>query len=172
MVFIENHHNHHRAQKWRWSDKAASSSLSSSSWCSLRMVIIIIGDGAQKKRRSGKPLLQALDHDVGGEYPRFPIYWRQLMVNMMKVKMTMLIMHIWQACNWIRLLSIEFSVEGEVAIFANIFSQHCNNCKYIFPTLQYLQIPSDGTLNASYYILCGNPSTQPKPLQGCTLNLI
>ena len=32
------------------------------------MVIIIIGDGAQKKRRSGKPLLQALDHDLGGEY--------------------------------------------------------------------------------------------------------
>ena len=31
----------------------------------------MIGDGAQKRRWSGKPLLQALDHDLSGEYPRF-----------------------------------------------------------------------------------------------------
>ena len=40
----------------------------------------------------------------------------------------------------LQLDKIEFSVEGEVAIFANIFSQHCNICKYQVMALSTLPI--------------------------------
>ena len=110
MVFIENGHNHHRG--WSPEKEKVGQATSSGSWSWSWWWISPVSH-----------LLKTVD----GEYDE----GEDDDVDYV---------HIWQACNWIRLLSIEFSVEGEVAIFANIFSQHCNICKYQVMALSTLPI--------------------------------